>query len=385
MKQVLIDQHVEIELRHSEQLFRLTLENAPIGMILVSLEGKSLSVNPAFCAMVGYTKKELKNIGFQSITHPDDLTIDLELINDILEDKISTYQLEKRYIHKNGYIIWGLLHVSLLRDEEAKPLHFIAQIQDITERKEREREIESLNKRLELSVEKRTIELEETNKDLENYTYTLTHDLRQPLHNLSTLANEVVNEYAKVLDEEGKYMLLLIKQNAEKMDHLIVDLMDFARAKMTTLNKTELNMNQLFQDEITLFTKEFPHNKINIFLPQLLPAYGDTSAIKVICKNLISNAFKYSSRNETIQIAISSWRKDTVNIYQVSDNGVGFEQDKKEHLFTIFKRLHSTKEFSGTGVGLAMCERIIKKHGGEMWADAKIGEGATFFFSLPRL
>lgn len=385
MRQALFEQSMEAELRRSEELFRLAFENAPIGMALVDLDGKWLNVNPAFCNMVGYTNQELQTIDFQTITHPDDLVLDLELVRDVLAGVIPSYQLEKRYIHKNGSTIWGLLNVSLLRDEKNTPLHFISQIQDITERKQREEEIERLNHDLEINVKKRTQELEETNQDLENYTYTLTHDLRQPLHNLTALTSEIVNEYAETLDEEGKYMLYLIKQNAEKMDNLIVDLMEFARAKIVSLNKEELNMKKLFEEEIKIAKKEYPHNQMQIFLPTLLPASGDNAAITLVCKNLISNAFKYSSKEKIAQIAISSWRKNNMIIYQVSDNGVGFDLNKKEHLFTIFKRLHSAKEFAGTGVGLAMCERIIKKHGGRMWADSTKGEGATFFFSLPSL
>lgn len=371
------------ELKDSKNRFAQIMEVAAVGMVIMDMEGNLQQVNSAIQDISGYNSEEISRLKFDSITHPEDLYLDEEDFKKLMVGKIQHYTLERRYLHKNNYYFWAEVTVSLLRNKEGMPLNIIVQAIDITEKKQQDAKIIELNQSLERKVEERTTELTELNQEMENYTYTITHDLRQPLRNLCGLSEEVVTEYAHIIDEDGKYMLYLIKQNAEKMDALITDLMKFAKAKAEKLETSELDINSLFKENFNQQIREYPHNEVIYHIGNLPKAFGDRTAINQVVQNLIGNALKYSSKNQQIEITISGWRNGNMVTYQISDNGVGFDEKQSEHLFTIFKRLHTEKEFQGTGVGLAMCQRIIKKHGGELWATSKLGEGATFFFTLP--
>lgn len=378
------EQDTAQRLRESEQQFRDTMQQAAIGMALISPVGKLIDVNDSFVQMLGYTRKEMLQLSFESFIHPDDLLAGIEYYKQLQRGEFSSYSLEKRYRHKQGHYVWGQLNVSMLRHEDGTPIYTIGQVQDITAAKQQEARIIELNQSLETKVEQRTAELTELHREMQEYTYTITHDLRQPLRNLSGLSEEVVHEYADKLDEEGQYMLYLIKQNAEKMDTLLTELMAFARAKAADLEREHFNIETIFQENVDSQMHEYPHNTIQLEMETLPTAYGDKQAIDQVVQNLVGNALKYSSKNDSIRIQISGHETATEMIYQISDNGVGFDERQGEQLFTIFKRLHSNKEFKGTGVGLAMCQRIIKKHGGRIWAKSVIGQGSTFFFSLPK-
>lgn len=377
-------QQISNQLRNSEERLKNTIQEAAIGMALVSPQGVLLDANRSLCEMLGYTNEELTKMDFQSITHPDDLLADTASFEQLWAGEIYKYHMEKRYIHKDGHIVWGDLNVSLLRGDDGQPIYTIGQVIDITETKKQAKEIELLNESLEVKVQQRTAELADLNREMEDYTYTITHDLRQPLRNLSGLSEEIVTEYAQALDEDGKYMLYLIKQNAEKMDTLLTDLMSFAKAKVEELTIKKIDFNTLFKESIDSQRQEYPHHELVYNIGNLPNGYGDRTALGQVVQNLVSNALKYSSKSNNIEITISGWHTLDQVIYQISDNGVGFDENQSEKLFAIFKRLHAESDFQGTGLGLAMCQRIIKKHGGEMWAKSKKGQGASFFFSLPR-
>lgn len=373
----------EFDLQQSEKKFRLAMFDAPIGKALVGLDGSWLEVNGAICKMLGYTRTEFLQMDFQAITHPENLNQDLQNVNNLIDGKIDTYEMEKRYIHKEGHYIWGLLSVSLVRDKNNEPLYFISQIVDIQRIKEAEKKILHFNQELEQKVEVRTSELKELNEEMESFVYTVTHDLRLPLKNLTGLTSLLKMDYDEKIDENGQYILRLLTENVDKMDTLITDLLGFSRVKNIELEKDHFDIGLMIENTIEELAPNFAEKNISYKIGELPSAYGDKKTIRQVCYNLLSNALKYASKQEKILLEIGATADDDQHTYWIKDNGVGFDDKQEEKLFAIFKRLHSPKDFEGTGVGLAMTKRILTKHGGKIWARSKVGQGATFYFSLP--
>lgn len=225
-------------------------------------------------------------------------------------------------------------------------------------------------------------QLESVNKELESFSYSVSHDLRAPLRSLIGYSKMLEEDYGESLGENGKKTLAIINQNANRMNLLIDDLLEFARLGRAELKKSEVNTQQLVNHLIEEL-KETLGGKVLFKMHSLLPVHADYPMFNQVWVNLISNAVKYSSKKENPVIEIGSDVKENEVIYRVADNGAGFSMEYAHKLFNVFQRLHTTTEFEGTGVGLALVHRIILKHGGKIWAEAKVNEGATFYFALP--
>jgi signal transduction histidine kinase len=243
-------------------------------------------------------------------------------------------------------------------------------------------EITSFNQLLEQKVMERTNELEIANKELESFTYSVSHDLRAPLRGIHSYSQILKEDHIEKLDEEGKRTIDVISKNSRKMGALIDDLLAFSRLGRKEVNSRDINMNFLATTVAEEFLSSSAENKIDISILPLLPSWGDQALIKQIWVNLISNAIKYSGKKPKTIIEIGSYRQEDMNVYYVKDNGVGFDMKYYDKLFGVFQRLHSQEEFEGTGVGLAISQRIIQKHHGKVWAESKLNEGTTFYFSL---
>ena len=260
---------------------------------------------------------------------------------------------------------------------------FVGLVDNITERKEAEQKIKQLNVELEKKVTIRTSELKEINNELEAFSYTISHDLRAPLRNIIGFASILEEEYIAAMDDEARRLIGIIKNNTTKMGKLIDDLLGFSKLSRKQIGKTDISMNEMVKDSIASAVNE---NNGNIhWLVATFPVVtGDANTIRQVWLNLISNAIKYSSKNSHPVIEIG-WQETTKeNIFFVKDNGVGFDIKYKDKLFKVFQRLHTDTEFEGTGVGLAIVEKIISKHGGNVWAEATEESGACFYFSLPK-
>jgi len=256
---------------------------------------------------------------------------------------------------------------------------FIGFIRDITERKKAENEIKQLN----ADLEKNLHQLETANKELEAFSYSVSHDLRAPLRAVNGYAKMLSEDYKSIFDEEAERLLKVIQDNANKMGKLIDDLLAFSKMGRTDIRKTLVDMKEIAEN-VSFDLGRTAEHRAAIKIENLHPAHADYSLMQHVFINLISNAIKYSSKSANPLIEIKSQIKNGEEIYSVHDNGVGFDMQYVHKLFGVFQRLHDMHEFEGTGVGLAIVQRIIHKHGGKVWADAKPGEGATFFFSLPR-
>ncbi len=236
---------------------------------------------------------------------------------------------------------------------------------------------------LENKVMERTAQLEIVNKELEAFSYSVSHDLRAPLRGVMGFTTLLEEHYGNNLDDEAKRITSVIKANALKMGDLIDDLLNFSRMGRHDIVKTNIQIQEMVKEVIAGFEPENKNNVIKWNIGTLPPITGDVNTIKQVWVNLISNAIKYSGRKDQSIIEIGSFMHDGQTAFFVKDNGVGFDERYKDKLFKVFQRLHSSREFEGTGVGLAIVEKIISKHGGNVWAEAAVDKGASFYFSLP--
>ena len=240
---------------------------------------------------------------------------------------------------------------------------------------------EEANARLQRANE----DVSKLNRELESFTYSVSHDLRAPLRSVNGYANILIEDYGKVLDETAKRTIGVIARNGQRMGELIDDLLDFSRLGRKEIQRAPTAMNEIVHqviDEISE-TKNYPA-AASIDIKELADANADGSMMRQVWYNLISNALKYSGKNEKPTVEIGSFLRDNKVCYYVKDNGVGFNMAYADKLFGIFQRLHKQDEFEGTGVGLALVKRIVDRHEGNVWAEGAINQGATFFFSLPR-
>lgn len=247
-------------------------------------------------------------------------------------------------------------------------------------------EIVSFNQQLEQKVMERTNELEVSNKELESFTYSVSHDLRAPLRAVHSYSKILEEDYMEKLDDDGRQTIKVILRNSKKMGELIDDLLAFSRLGRKEVNSKDIHMDSLVRGVTNEFlSSDSENNNVEIKIQTLPAASGDQALVKQVWVNLVSNAVKYSSKQKKILIEIGSYPKGDQNVYYVKDNGVGFDMQYYDKLFGVFQRLHSQEDFEGTGVGLAISQRIVQKHHGEIWAESKLNEGATFYFSLQNI
>ncbi|MFZ3137438.1 MAG: PAS domain S-box protein [Thermodesulfovibrionales bacterium] len=543
----------EESLRASEVQFRAMFEVASIGIAQADIRtGQWLRVNQKMCEITGYSAEEMLQMRVPEITHPEDRQRDWDAFQRVVRGESPDYRMEKRYIRKDGLIVWVNVNMTVIRDAD-EPMRTMATIEDITERKRAEKElkhnesrmitllelnkmtnatlqditsfaledairltestigylaflnedetvmtmyawyrtameecqisdkpiiypvettglwgeavrqrrpittndyqapnpwkksypeghvhvtrhmnipvfdgerivlvagvgnkptdynesdvnqltllmegmwriiqrqraeteIKQLNAELEQRVIERTAQLEAANEELEAFAYSVSHDLRAPLRAIDGFSRFVLEDYAEKLDDEGKRLLNIIRTNTQKMDELITDLLGLSRVSRTEMKLSRIDITTLVNSIYHELASPEVQQKFIFSVEPLPDAFGDPTLIRQVWFNLISNAIKYTLPKEERRIEIGSRAEGGMNVYYIKDTGVGFNPDYTHKLFGLFQRLHKAEEFEGTGVGLSIVKRIILRHGGKVWAEGKLNEGATFCFSMP--
>ncbi|MCH8568871.1 MAG: PAS domain S-box protein [Balneolales bacterium] len=497
--------HREEALRISEEAFRGNFENAAVGMALLDSSGTWLKVNNKLCEIVGYTEEELRQLTFQDITHPEDLHEDLSLLEELVKGERSNYQMEKRYYHKQGHIVYIILAVSMVKDAAGKVLYFISQIIDISKLKHTEIQLrkllaenealmdattqvafvstttdgkiinsnigfrkilgykneevrgssiknllflenewnniakELLNIRPEegtvqeliyaiandtkhrtrewtfkkkngsvllilLSVTEITFDnktsgylfaatdithikfiqrqLEQKNEELEQFAYIAAHDLKEPLRGITTYLSLLQKKYSDLLDEKARMYIDYAFNNAGRMKDLITDILNFS--KTGNVGQELVDLNLLLDSIFVNYRNDIKQKKIILSKSDLPVIKVDFSSFIQLFTNLIDNGIKYQTAGNIPEIYISASEDEKLWTFSIADNGIGINPAFQDKVFEIFKRLHTNSEYSGTGIGLASCKKIVSAYGGEIWFEPNKPAGTVFKFTIPK-
>jgi len=365
--------------RASEERYRTLFESNPNPMWVYDLETLSfLAVNDAAVRHYGYSHEEFLAMTIKSIRPSEDIPALMDDVSQKTEGLNDSSQWRHR--KKNGAIIDVEITSHQLRwiERDAR----LVLINDITERKRTEDKIRELNVELEERVVKRTAQLESANKELEAFSYSVSHDLRAPLRAVDGFSQAVLEDYGPQLPEQGQRYLQTIRDGAQRMGRLIDDLLTFSRLSRLPLNKQMVDTTTLVRHTLDELDPEKEGREVDIRIGDLPPCQADPALLKQVWVNLLSNALKYTRKREAARVEVGYARQNGQSAYFVRDNGAGFDMQYAHKLFGVFQRLHRSDEFEGTGVGLAIIQRIIQRHGGRIWAEAAVGSGATFYFTL---
>jgi PAS domain S-box-containing protein len=331
--------------------------------------------------LFGYSAHEMIGGPIMRLIPSDRQQEEIEIINRVKNGE-TVEHFDTLRVAKDGHLIDISMTVSPIRDKTGKIVGASKVARDITERKRTEKEIRELNIRLEQRVAERTSELETANKELEAFSYSVSHDLRAPLRAVDGFSQAVLEDYGAQLPEEGRHYLQTIRGGAQRMGVLIDDLLTFSRLSRTALKKQEVDTGKLVRHVLEELNSQREGRQVEIRIGDLPACEGDPALLNQVWINLLSNALKYTRQRETAVVEIDCKPERDGNVYFVRDNGAGFDMQYAHKLFGVFQRLHRAEEFEGTGVGLAIVQRIIHRHGGRIWADAAVDRGATFYFTL---
>jgi two-component system, chemotaxis family, CheB/CheR fusion protein len=363
----------EEALRESEERFRALSETSPVGVGMSSADGLILYTNRSYEHILGYKRDEL--IGKKAV----DLYWEPEDRNSwvgAMKDSGSVRNVETRLKRKRGTPVWVSINASPISYGDNQAV--MGTIQDITERKQAEEKLLQRTGELEASTEA----LGASNRELESFSYSVSHDLKAPLRTMDGFSQAVLEEYSDKLDEKGQDYLNRVRKASQTMGQLIDDTLKLSRISKAEMYNGEVDVSDLAQTIIEDLKIREPERQAEITIVPGILANGDKPLLKILLQNLLENAWKFTGKRHVARIELGITEKNGEKVYFIKDNGVGFDMKYADKLFQPFRRLHSSNEFSGTGIGLATAQRVVRRHGGSIWVESEIDKGSTFFFTL---
>jgi PAS domain S-box-containing protein len=366
-------------LRKSEERYRLAQKAAEIGSwdwnILTGDLEWSETIEPMFGFQKGTFGKTYE--AFLDCVHPDDRQFVIDSLDACLKNDVE-YNIEHRIMWPDGSVHWVRETGDVIYDEKGTAIRMLGIVQDITARKKGEENIKKLNENL----LRHTLELAAINKELEAFSYSVSHDLRAPLRSIDGFSLALLEDYADKLDEEGKDYIFRVRSATQHMGRIIDDLLRLSRVTRRPLEREEVDLSDLSRAIIDELQKENSKRMVEFVVADDLVIMGDRHLLYMALENLIGNAWKFTGKNPKAKIEVGKTRQKGQDVFFVKDNGAGFDMTYVDKLFIPFQRLHSDDEFPGIGIGLGIVSRIIHRHGGSIWAESEVGKGATFYFTI---
>ncbi|MGE5491805.1 MAG: ATP-binding protein [Actinomycetota bacterium] len=372
---------IEAALRESERRFLATFEQSAVGMAHVGSDGRFLRVNHRLCQMLGYSDDELQSLDLPEIVHPEDAEIDQPQRKRLLNGAIRDYAVERRLKRKDGAFQRFRETVSLVRNEQGDPRYFVTvfEHQGNNSGARHGQDGEELEKQL---ADCRR-ELAAVNGELDALSYSVSHDLRAPLRAVSGFSRILSRDYAEQLPAEARQYLDLVSDGAIRLDQLIRDLLSYSRLGRQPVHRQTVDLGRMVAECMHHVLLAHEGRKIE-FQAGNLPSWpADPALLREVFLALLDNAVKFTAGRDPARVEVGAEIVDGQLQVHVRDNGIGFDMNYAHKLFGVFQRLHRADEFPGTGIGLAIAQRTIQRHGGRMWAEAAPDQGATFFFTLP--
>lgn len=369
----------------SEERFRIVARATNDAVWDWNLVANNVWWNEGLHSLFGYTKEQI-GLDVQwwlEHIHPEDHDAVRNNIRAAIESREEHWRAEYRFCRADGSYADVYDRGFVIRDSEAKPTRMIGAMQDISLRKKAERDLRTLNEELEERIKDRTRQLELANKELESFSYSVSHDLRGPLRALSGFSQALLEDYAGKFDANATEYLHRIQSASHRMGQLIDDLLKLSRVSRTELLPETVNLSALVTKICTSLQQREPQRDVVITIAEDGIVQGDPKLLEIALENLLNNAWKFTNKTASARIEFGKTEQQGETVYFIRDNGAGFDMRYVNKLFKPFERLHSASEFDGTGIGLSIVSRIILRHGGRIWAEGEEGKGATFYFTLP--
>lgn len=365
----------KLQLENSEKRFRSIFEKSPVGIMLMDLNLKPFQINRVLEKLLGYTQEEFLMLNARNYIHEDDYLKQGELFNSLITSEENSYALEQRFITKTGDIKWLRLTMALVKTEAKDERYVVSMMEDITFQKQANVKLKDYANKLEVH-----------NKALEEFSYVISHDLQEPLRMIRSYTGLIKRRYIdKLGDRNAEIDMSYVIDGAERMSNLIRDMLTYSRWSAKPYEKETVDTRDVLVDVIKNLTISISEKEGEVICMDMPNVTTNRVLFGQVLQNLIGNGLKYSFESRSPRIIIQGESRDFDVLFSIRDNGQGFEDKDKERIFGIFQRLHGRESnYKGTGIGLAICKRIVEKQGGRIWAEGKKGEGATFYFTMPK-
>ncbi len=378
-------------LAESETKFKLIIETIPNLVWMAKPNGDNIFFNKQWHEYTGLSIDDSKGAGWRKTVHPDDLQLMLTEKNSWFDAirKGTEYVTQYRVRSASGEYRWHLVRALPLRDDRGTIKFWFGTCTDIHDQKVAEEALKKSQEQLEKVIEIRTCDLRDvnqalstTNLELEAFCYSISHDLRAPLRGIDGFTQALAEDYSPRLDSQGLKYISFVRDSVKRMGQMIDDLLNLSRYSRAELNKEEVNLSQEAEKIIGRYRIQDPNRNVDFICQPDMVDVADPGLITSVLENLLSNAWKFTQNTKLAKIEFGFKRTLELKTYFIKDNGEGFDPRYTNKLFGVFQRLHSAEDFDGTGIGLAICRRIIVRHGGKIWAESKPKNGATFYFTL---